>query len=192
MRNDSMVIVISGPSGVGKTTLCERLVNTHEKMGYSVSETTRHRRKNEKDKSAYFFISEEDFKDRIEQGAYLEWANVHGDYYGTPQEFVDKRLDSGLDVLLELDVQGGIQIKGIYRDRAVLIFISPPTPQTLEERLKGRDTDAPEVIRKRLLNAYKEMNFRRVYDYEIINDNVDDCFRRLNVIIEAEKYKVKL
>lgn len=191
MENDSLIVVISGPSGVGKTTLCNRLLDTRSQMRYSVSETTRCKRKNEQDKSAYFFINEEQFRNRISEGAYLEWANVHGDYYGTPKEYADNCLNQGFDVLLELDVQGGIQIKGIYRERAVLIFISPPTQQTLEERLVGRDTDAPEVIQKRLLNAYKEMNFRRVYDYEIINDNLDECFRKLNVIIEAEKYRVK-
>lgn len=189
VRNRGMLLVISGPSGTGKTTLCNLLLNRGGEFGYSVSVTTRNPRKNEKDKADYTFVSEDEFKKMISDGDFLEWAIVHGDYYGTPRKYVLDNLKKGKDIVLELDVQGGLQIKGKYPRDTVLVFILPPDLKELENRLVGRATDSVEVIEKRLFNARTELKFVDCYDYLIINDNLENASAKLFKIIEAEKLK---
>lgn len=188
-KKRGMLLIISGPSGTGKTTLCNLLLQEMENFSYSVSVTTRNPRKTENDKSDYHFISKIEFKKMIANDEFLEWALVHGDYYGTPKKFVLDNLRQGKDVLLELDVQGGLQVNGKYPRDTALVFILPPDLKELEKRLKGRQTDSLDVIEKRLFNARGELKFVDCYDYLIVNDNLETAYRKLKTVIKAENFK---
>ena len=178
-------VVISGPSGVGKTTLVERLIETDPLLKRSVSTTTRPPRDGEVEGAAYFFVSRKDFE-ALKQGQLVEWAQVHDHYYGTPKEYLEGELAKGKDVVLSIDVQGGAQVRKSFAD-AVLIFILPPSFGELELRIKQRGTDYAKEIKKRMENARREIKSAADYDYIVINDRLEDCVATLGAIITSER-----
>ena len=184
------LFIISAPSGGGKTTLSKAVVNRFNDIFYSVSYTTRSPRNGEQDGVDYYFIQKKDFEKRIESGHWAEWAEVHGNYYGTSAEFLDKGLDSGHDMLLDIDVQGTIQILGRYPD-SVTIFIMPPSLETLRKRLEMRRTESRATIERRLLNAEKEIVQKGLYRYVIVNDQLSVSIEKLIAIIEKYRYPNK-
>jgi guanylate kinase len=180
------VIVISGPSGAGKSTFVHELLRTEGDMVYSVSATSRARREHEKEGEDYFYLDRDDFRRRIEKGAFAEWAEVHGELYGTLRSQVDQALAAGKNVLLDIDVQGGRAVRRIYPD-GLFIFILPPSMARLEERLRGRGTDSEERIRLRLENARREISLAHEYDYAVTNDDWDVAARKVLAIVTAER-----
>jgi guanylate kinase len=183
------LLVVSGPSGVGKGTLVERLLAARPDCALSISATTRARRPHETDGIQYFFLSRETFEARRADGYFLEWAEVHGHLYGTPRAFVAERLREGRIVVLEVDVQGGASIR--RADRSVVsVFVSPPSIESLRERLLGRGTDRPEVVQQRLRNAPAEMAQMKEYDYVVVNDDLEQATARLVAIVDAERSRV--
>jgi len=188
---DNLLIVVSAPSGAGKTTICKRLLETSSNLIFSVSMTTRQPRDNEVEGQDYFFVSVNKFKEGIKKGNFIEWAKVYDDYYGTPKKFLEESLISGMDVLLDIDVQGAMNIKKAYPDKTVLIFILPPFLENLKERLTNRMTDSPEEIDKRLSFARGELKNIYKYDYCVINDDIGTTVGKLKSIIIAEKSKVR-
>jgi len=188
-----MLIVVSAPSGAGKSTLCKELVRLHPEIKLSISYTTRQPRAGEKDGKDYFFVSEEEFKKKIKNDEFLEWATVHGCSYGTEKKFVLENLSKNKDVLLEIDVQGAMKIRSLYPD-VVLIFVLPPDFSTLfttlKKRLLQRGREDSLEIRRRLKQAKKELNQMKKYDYLVINDQIKKAVKRLEAIILAERFKI--
>jgi len=180
------VIVISGPSGAGKSTFVHELLRLHPELVYSVSATSRPRREHEAEGADYFFLTPEDFRARIERGEFVEWAEVHGELYGTLRAQIDAALAAGRNVLLDIDVQGGRAVRRIYPD-GVFLFILPPSLARLEERLRGRGTDSEERIRLRLENARREIALAHEYDYAVVNDDWEVAARKVDAILTAEK-----
>ncbi len=178
MVGKAYLFIISAPSGAGKTTLCKALRKAFPRLVYSVSATTRCPRPGERDGRDYLFVSRQEFRQGIETGAWAEWAEVHGNYYGTPAAPIDKALAEGRSVLLDIDVQGARQLLERYPE-AVTIFIMPPDLATLEKRLAGRGTDSPEVIARRLENARREIEQKDFYRHVIVNDNLEQTVSRL-------------
>jgi guanylate kinase len=191
------LFVISAPSGSGKTTLCDKLINSlaaEEKLVHSVSATTRKPRRGEREGSDYFFISKSEFLKRRQRKEFLEWAQVLGNYYGTPRAFIQEKTLEGRDVLLNIDVQGALKIKRMIKNAhntfsAVFIFILPPSFQELKRRLLMRSTESKKEIERRLLLAKKEMSDRFVnqYDYVVINDAIEKSLQQLMEIVEHER-----
>jgi len=179
------LVVISGPSGVGKSTIVDCVLRRAANCVPSVSVTTRPPRGGERDGVDYFFVTGEEFERRRGAGELLEWAEVHGNLYGTPVAFVAASLAEGVNVVLEIDIQGGMNVKKRYPD-AVLIFLLPPSFEALKERLKGRATDEEAVIRRRLENAKCELRLFNAYDYVVINDDIGRCTDDCLAIIRAE------
>jgi len=179
------LIVLSGPSGAGKGTVRQALSRYQQDLFYSVSATTRAPRPGEVHGTDYYFVSREEFENMIKNDELLEWARVYTYYYGTPREPVEKAMQEGLNVILEIDVQGALKVKEKLPN-AVLIFLLPPTPEELGKRLCARKTDAPEEIKLRLEWAKKEVKLLNKYEYLVINNNVDEAARKINSIIEAE------
>jgi guanylate kinase len=177
--------VISGPSGAGKSSFVHELLRHHPDLVYSVSATSRARRDHEIDGADYFFLEREDFRARIERGEFAEWAEVHGELYGTLRSQIDGALSDGKNVLLDIDVQGGRAVRRIYPD-GVFLFILPPTLARLEERLRGRGTDSEERIRLRLENARREITLAHEYDFAVVNDEWDVAARKVDAILTAE------
>jgi len=187
-----LMIVVSAPSGAGKSTLCNRLIEAFPKMKYSVSCTTRAPRGDEKDGSHYYFLSKKEFKNRIKMGEFIEYAKVHGNYYGTLEDTVLYAMEEGNHVLLDIDVQGASQIRGSLvrldprhpiRRGFTDIFIAPPSLKELERRLRGRETDEEKVIQKRLENAKGEMEYASEYAHQIVNDDLEQAFADLKATI---------
>lgn len=185
-----LLIVLSGPSGAGKGTVCKAFIEKHPEIALSISCTTRKPRSNEREGVNYFFKSEEEFKELIGQNEFLEYACVYGSYYGTPKSFVAQKLASGNDVMLEIDVQGACAARKIFPD-GVFIFLVPPSMQELERRIRGRGTENEEQIQIRLGKAKSEMEQIDRYDYVIVNDYVARVVEEIENIIEAEKHTVK-
>jgi guanylate kinase len=181
-----LLIVISAPSGTGKTTLCHMLLKAFPDMEFSVSYTTRKPRSGEVNGKDYFFVDRKTFERMIEEGDFLEWAEVYGNLYGTSKSQVLKALKEGKDILLDIDTQGALQVKKNFPE-AVLIFILPPSLKELERRLKKRGTDDEETIKKRLQIAREEIRKALEYDYIVVNDILEVAFERLRSIITAEK-----
>ena len=182
MMKTGRLFVLSGPSGVGKGTLRENALNDAPNLKYSISCTTRKPRDGETDGVEYRFISREKFREDISQGLFLEYAHVHEDYYGTLKADVVRELEAGHDVLLEIDVQGALQVREKMPD-AVLIFVAPPSVEVLERRLRGRGTEAQESLNVRLENALKELALKDEYDYIIVNDDLHSACEELRKII---------
>ncbi|WP_301831435.1 guanylate kinase [uncultured Streptococcus sp.] len=190
MSDRGLLIVFSGPSGVGKGTVRQEIFSTPDhKFKYSVSMTTRAQRPGEVDGKDYFFRSREEFEELIRNGQMLEYAEYVGNYYGTPLTYVNETLDKGIDVFLEIEVQGALQVKKKVPD-AVFIFLTPPDLNELQERLVGRGTDSEEVIAKRIERAREEIALMSEYDYAIVNDEVPLAAERVKRVIEAEHFRV--
>lgn len=190
MSDRGLLIVFSGPSGVGKGTVRQEIFSTPDhKFEYSVSMTTRAQRPGEVDGKDYFFRSREEFEELIRNGQMLEYAEYVGNYYGTPLTYVNETLDKGIDVFLEIEVQGALQVKKKVPD-AVFIFLTPPDLNELQERLVGRGTDSEEVIAKRIERAREEIALMSEYDYAIVNDEVPLAAARVKRVIEAEHFRV--
>jgi len=185
-RQKGLLIVISAPSGTGKTTLCHMLLEEFPNMEFSISYTTRKPRPGELNGRDYFFVDRKTFERMIEEGDFLEWAEVYGNLYGTSKSQVLKALKEGKDILLDIDTQGALQVKKNFPE-AVLIFILPPSLKELERRLKKRGTDDEETIKKRLQIAREEIRKALEYDYIVVNDILEVAFERLRSIITAEK-----
>jgi guanylate kinase len=191
-----LIIVVSAPSGGGKSSLCQRLLNWSSNLVYSVSCTTRPPRGGEQHGQDYFFLSHEEFQKRIAAGDFLEYAEYNGNCYGTPRSFVEQHLAAGRDVLLDIEVQGADQVAKrvraggfAYPESLVMLFLMPPSIELLETRLRRRGTDSEETIRKRLALAQLEMAHWPAYDYVIVSGHLDDDFEQGKAIIIAEKCK---
>lgn len=190
MSERGLLIVFSGPSGVGKGTVRQEIFSTPDhKFEYSVSMTTRAQRPGEVDGKDYFFRSREEFEELIRNGQMLEYAEYVGNYYGTPLTYVNETLDKGIDVFLEIEVQGALLVKKKVPD-AVFIFLTPPDLNELQERLVGRGTDSEEVIAQRIERAREEIALMSEYDYAIVNDEVPLAAERVKRVIEAEHFRV--
>lgn len=183
-------LVVSGPSGAGKTTVVEWLLGTDPGTVLSVSCTTRDRRGEEVEGIDYFFLDEQDFLHRRDRDEFCEWALVHGNLYGTPKSFLDRKTAEGKVVLLDIDVQGAMQIRESRPD-AVLVFLMPPSLEVLEGRLRGRHTDPEEVIGRRLAAARREMKTAAFYDYLIVNHDLEETRSAVRAILEAERCRTR-
>jgi guanylate kinase len=181
-------IVVSGASGAGKTTLCHNLIARTERVTFSVSATTRPARGNEKHGVDYFFISPGEFERMKAGGDLVEWARVHGKFYGTPRKWLDDRVADGVSVLLDIDVQGGVQIMEAYPE-AVSIFVVTPSMEVLEQRLRNRRSDSEDSIATRLKNAIGELEYMQRYTYIVVNDTVEAAVSRMESIVTAERSK---
>jgi guanylate kinase len=190
------VLIISGPSGAGKSTICKCVMSNDSNLVFSISCTTRQPRKGEIDGIDYNFVSIEKFESLISNDAFIEYANVHGNYYGTLKSEIYRRIENGQDVLLDIDVQGALKIKESAADDEMLkkcteyVFVAPPNGQVLEARLRGRQTDAENVIQKRLANSLKEIEMFSEYDYLIINDNVENAVKEFQSVLAALRNKI--
>ncbi|MDF3128949.1 guanylate kinase [Kiritimatiellaeota bacterium B1221] len=193
-----VIFLISAPSGAGKTTLCHRLLGECPKLKYSVSSTTRLPREGEIDGVDYDFLSRADFDQRVADGSFLEYAEVHGNGYGTCLETLEKLFKAGYSVLMDVDVQGAAHIRRnlqkesidpAMRNSFVDVFISPPSLQSLRERLEGRGKDAADVIEERLKNASVEMSQAGLYEFQIVNDNLDTAYDELLAVYKASTLK---
>lgn len=180
------IFVLSGPSGSGKSTLIGGVRKRIDNLLYSISHTTRSPRLNEKNGVDYFFIDETTFKDMIEKDAFLEWARVYDDYYGTSCGSVEEKLNTGFDIILDIDIQGAKNIKEKIND-CQLIYILPPSTEILEKRLLKRATDSPAVIERRIKQVNKELSNCKWYDYMIINDDLEKAVSELEAIITADR-----
>jgi guanylate kinase len=189
LKDAAFPIVVSGPSGVGKTVLCQRLIQALPWTVRCITATTRPKRKGEEDGVNYFFYNDANFIRERDRDALAEWAEVHGHFYGTPKKFLDVRLAEGKSVVLNIDVQGGLSIRRAYPE-ALLIFLLPPTMAVLEDRLRRRGTDSDEVIARRLVNARKEMQVLPDYDYVVINGDLEAASGELIAIARAERARV--
>ncbi len=191
LSNRGILLVVSGPSGVGKGTICGQLLKERTNIEFSISVTTRQPRPNEQNGVNYYFISEAEFNRMREAGELLEWAEVYGNYYGTPRSTVLKALDEGKDILLEIDIQGALQVKAAFPD-CVLVFVWPPSYQELERRIRQRGTETPESLARRLRKAKLEMAHVVNYDYIVVNqpDQVEKAVKEVEAILLAEKAKV--
>ena len=184
MARRARLFVVSGPSGVGKGTLVARLRERMPELGLTVSATTRAPREGEVDGKSYYFLSDEEFDRRVAAGEFLEWAHVHGHRYGTLRAEAQRLMDEGSSVVLEIDVQGGINVRHVHPD-AVLVFIEPPSPAELERRLRGRGTEDEASIEMRLANATKELGYADSYDVRIVNDDLDRAVSELAHVIDT-------
>ena len=191
LNNRGLLIVLSGPSGVGKGTVRKALFELEgHNLVYSISMTTRKPRTGEQNGTDYFFVSKEEFEERIKNGQMLEYAEFVNNYYGTPIDEVEKQLSIGNEVVLEIEVQGALQVREKMKD-AIFIFIAPPSMSALEERLKTRGTEPEEIIKQRIDKAKSELNLAYKYDYIVVNDEVTNAADRIMAIIRAEHAKTE-
>ena len=189
-KGRGILTVVSGFAGSGKGTVMKKLVEGHKEYALSVSATSRSPRPGEKEGISYFFKSREQFEEMIDNDELLEYAEYVGNYYGTPKDFVFSRMDEGKDVILEIELQGAMQIKERYPD-TLLIFLTPPDARELFRRLKGRGTETDEVIEKRMRREDEEAQSIKNYDYLIINDNIDECVERVHEAIQTAHHTVR-
>lgn len=190
MAQQGILVVLSGPSGTGKGTICKELLRSCPDLCYSISVTTRQPRAGEVNGVNYWFTAREEFENMIKNDELLEWAEVYGNYYGTPRRFVTEKLACGEDVILEIDTQGAMQVKKRFAE-GVFVFIVPPSMDELAKRIYGRGTDSPDSIKKRLNSASQELDCASNYDYIVVNDQVNDAVRKISKIIEVEKLRTK-
>lgn len=189
MLGKGLLIVISGPSGAGKGTLCRVLLERNKELKLSVSCTTRSPRAAEREGINYFFITKEKFHEMKEKDEFLEYAEVYGNFYGTPMSYVNKTLEEGNDVILEIDIQGALKVKNKYPD-GVFIFIIPPTMDELKNRIKKRGSETEESLLRRFRSAFEELNYLSSYNYVVINDKIEPAVNKLENIISAERCRV--
>lgn len=187
MRDKGILIVVSGFSGAGKGTLMKRLLSDYDNYALSVSMTTRAPREGEVNGREYFFTDKEQFEKTIAENGLIEYASYCENYYGTPREYVEKQLQAGKDVILEIEIQGALKIKEKFPE-SLLLFVTPPNAKELERRLVGRGTETAEVIAKRLARAVEESEGIEAYDYIVVNDDLDACVKQLHTIVMNEHY----
>ena len=189
MNKKGLLIVVSGPSGAGKGTICKEVLERRSDIFVSTSATTREPRNGELEGLNYFFITHEEFEKKIEEDEFIEYAEVYKNLYGTPKETVLDKLNQGENILLEIDIQGALQVKKRYPE-GVFIFILPPSMAELKSRIIGRGSETPESLERRFSSAYEEIEFVNQYDYYIINDQVKRAADLMESIIDAERCKV--
>jgi guanylate kinase len=180
------LIVISAPSGAGKTTLCQKLLQDFSELVLSISSTTRPPRGQEKHGQEYFFVSKAEFEAQIRAGRFAEYAQVHGNYYGTSKDAIEQAFKAGKSVLLDIDVQGAASLSNVYPEECYTVFIAPPSIQALESRLRSRKTDNEETILKRVRNAKEEMRQMSKFHQVVINDQLDTAYAELKILIEGQ------
>ncbi len=184
MKHKGILIVVSGFSGAGKGTLMKQLVHSYDNYALSVSMTTRNPRPGEEEGKEYFFVSREEFEEKIAQDGLIEYASYCDNYYGTPREYVERQLEKGKDVILEIEIQGALKIKKKF-PTALLMFVMPPDAAELKKRLEGRGTESQEVIEKRLKRASEEAEGIEQYDYIVINDKLEECVEEMHSLVQA-------
>ena len=190
MKQKGVLAVVSGFSGAGKGTVLKGLLDKYDNYAFSISATTRDPRPGEENGREYFFVKEDRFEKMIRKDQLIEYARYVNHYYGTPRDYVETRLAEGTDVILEIEIQGALNVKKKYPD-AILIFVLPPTAKELERRLTGRGTETAEVIRQRLSRAYEEADGMEMYDYILVNDSVDLCVEELHRLIQSQHLRTK-
>lgn len=183
------LIVISAPSGAGKGTVIDGVMKINNNLWLSVSMTSRNMRSNDIPGETYFFVSKEEFEERIKEGVFLEYAIYNGNYYGTPKDKIQEKLDQGIDVILEIEIQGALKVKELVPD-AIFIFILPPSMKELRRRLVNRGTDSKEKVLERFRTAYREINEVTKYNYVVINDEVEKAVSKVNAILLSERCRV--
>ncbi len=188
VEHSGKLFIISGPSGAGKGTICKRLVE-ESKVEISVSMTTRQPRPGEEDGVSYYFTTKEEFLKEAEAGGLLEYAEVYGNYYGTPKAKVIEKLESGIDVVLEIDIQGALNVKEVYPN-GIFIFILPPSMAELRKRITGRGSETEEAINLRLSETLKEVSYIDKYDYCVVNGELEEAVARVKAIVTAEHSRV--
>ncbi|MBR6113126.1 MAG: guanylate kinase [Bacilli bacterium] len=188
-KEKGLLIVVSGPSGAGKDTVINKVLETEKNIWVSISMTSRSPRGSEENGKDYFFVSKEEFEENIKAGNLLEYATYNDNYYGTPKSKIDEYLNKGIDVVLIIEIQGALQIKDLIPE-ALFIFIMPPSMEELKNRLVGRGTDSPDKIISRFKRAYEEINEVTKYNYVVVNDKVENASNKVISIIKAEKCRV--
>ncbi|MGN0277585.1 MAG: guanylate kinase [Hominisplanchenecus sp.] len=189
MNRKGILVVLSGFSGAGKGTIVKRLLSDYKQYALSVSATTRAPRPGEEEGKAYFFKTKQEFEKMIAEGAFIEYARYVDNYYGTPKEYVRQQLDAGRDVILEIEIQGARKVKEQFPD-TLMLFVVTPDAATLKERLTGRGTESPDVIRDRLRRASEEAEGIGAYDYLVVNDDLDTCVAKVHALIESEHCRI--
>lgn len=189
MNKRGILTVVSGFSGAGKGTLMKALMGKYDNYALSISATTRAPRDGEVDGREYFFKNNEEFEKMIDMGELIEYAKYVSNYYGTPREYVEQQLVAGKDVILEIEMQGALDIKERFPD-TLLLFVTPPNASELQTRLTGRGTETEEVIAARMKRAIEEVEYMKDYDYLVVNDNLDTCMEELHSIIQNERYRI--
>ncbi len=190
MMLSGLLIILSSPSGGGKSTLGRLCLDRMDNLVYSVSYTSRKPRGTERDGIDYHFVTRSDFSSLVKEGFFLEWEEVHGNFYGTSRQAVQVLLDAGQDVLLDIDVQGGLHVQKLMPERTVLVFVLPPSKQILQKRLEGRGTDPDDVVKLRMVNAEKEIARGVDYDYLIINDRIEEAANSLCCLVISERCRM--
>lgn len=183
------LVVISGPSGTGKSCIIKEIMDNNENIWYSVSATSRYKRNGEVEGKNYYYISREDFENKIKEDYFLEYTEYNGNYYGTPKEYISDKLNNGKDVILELEINGALKIKELIKD-AIFIFIMPPSLEELIDRLEKRGTETREKILGRFKSAYKEINEVTKYNYVVVNDDMKEAIEKVSSIFRAERCRV--
>ncbi len=191
MANKGLLVVVSGFAGTGKGTIMKKLIADYDNYALSVSMTTRNPRPGEVDGREYFFVTKEEFEEKIRQEGLIEHAQYVGNYYGTPRDYVEQKLNEGKDVVLEIELQGALKVKERFPD-SVLVFVLPPSAQELKNRLVGRGTETMDVIEKRMSRAVEESAYIEKYDYILVNDDVDRCTKQLHEMLQASHQVPKL
>ncbi len=189
-KKSGMLLVISGPSGTGKGTVCDLLRQRRSDLDYSISATTRSPRDGEIDGVNYFFLTREEFQRRIDDGNFLEWAEIYGNFYGTPKDKVLEQLNRGKNILLEIDVQGAMKVQKNYPD-GVFVFLLPPSMDELKRRIVGRNSEDEDSLQKRLSTAKSEFEIGKNYEYVVVNDEVETAVEKIESIIDVENLRVE-
>lgn len=189
LKDEGILLVVSGPTGAGKGTICNAIRKIYPDLEYSISMTTRAPRKGETEGVSYFFRNDAEFEELIKEDAFLEYARVYDHYYGTPKKYALDKIQSGRSVLLEIDIQGAMQVKKRY-PKGVFVYIVPPSLEILSKRIHERGTDSEEVIQSRLARITSELSLAHQYDYIVVNDVLEDAIHKTCAIIEAEKCKL--